>query len=234
MARFRKLKKELAQLLIRDDWQGSLLSMSANPGILANPLLALRLNREELVCWRAAEGLGMVAAHLAKTNMEKARTLMRVFMWYMNEESGNLGWFIPEAMACAMALNEKLAQEYHTILASYIYSDKDCDGNYLDHPELRRGVYWGLGRLAKHRPKLVEHATRFLEQGCSEQDDHNRGLAARTIGILAQSGSTIPESTKKAVAALTTDKAQMRIYQDGKIKDTSVSTLAAEALSRLS
>ncbi len=234
MARFRKLKKELAQLLSSDNWREQLLSMSANPGILANPLLTLRLNRDELVCWRAAEGLGMVAAHLAETNMEKARTLMRVFMWFMNEESGNLGWAIPEAMACAMTLNEKLAQEYHTILASYIYSDKDCNGNYLDHPELRRGVYWGLGRLAKHRPSLVQHATRFLEQGCSDQDAHNRGLAARTIGILAQKGSPIPQSTQKAVTALTTDTTPMRIYQDDHMKNTTVGTLAIKALSRLS
>ncbi|MBU1611853.1 MAG: HEAT repeat domain-containing protein, partial [Proteobacteria bacterium] len=193
MARFRALKKELEIVLAQEDWETQILALGLDPEVLTSPLLALRLSKSEIVCWRAVEALGLVAARLADSRMEKARILMRTLMWYMNEESGNLGWGIPEAMASAMVRSERLAMEFHTILASYIYCDASCDGNYLDHPALRRGVFWGLGELARKRPELVEPAMRFLVAGCSDEDATNRGLAARAIGILAEGGRIIDD-----------------------------------------
>lgn len=233
MARFRRLKQELSELLARDDWRERLGELDQDPETLVNPLLALRLARDELVCWRAVEALGRATAQVAETAPERARTLMRTFMWYMNEESGNLGWGIPEAMATAMVENDRLAREYHTILASYVYCEEDCDGNYLDHPELRRGVYWGLGLLAEHRPELVEHAERFLVEGCRDEDAVNRALAVRTLGILAAQGSCIGPEPRTAASALTKDKSPVHLYLDGALVDATVADLARNALARM-
>lgn len=230
MARFRQLKKDMAAALARDDWRKSLASMHIDPDTQVNPLLALRLHPIELVCWRAVEALGSAVAELAETRMERARVHMRTFMWFMNEESGNLGWGIPEAMATAMAQNERLAREYHTIVASYVYCGEDCDGNYLDHPELRRGVFWGLGRLAETRPETVTHALRFLVTALKDADGPNRGLAARAIGILAAKGETVSPEAAAALTALTDDHAPVRVYRSGTIEATTVAALAEEAL----
>ncbi|MDD4730959.1 MAG: HEAT repeat domain-containing protein [Desulfovibrio sp.] len=225
MARFRELKQKMRVALAAPDWEQQFSVFADLPERrVTGPLLALRLDRDETVRWRAALGLGRVVARLAEKSLESARVLMRTLMWYLNEESGNLGWGIPEAMAEAMVHNEALAREYHTILASYVYCEENCDGNFLDHAELRRGVFWGLGRLAGTRPDLVAHAERFLIAALDEPDPHNRGLAAWALGRLRS--RVAPE----ALRALTQQTDPARIYRDNSLEASSVGQLAAEAL----
>ena len=228
MARFRNLKQDMGRILAQPEWQAQLADMAGvRPERLTGPLLALRLDREELVRWRASEGLGLLAAELAGQRMERARVLMRTFMWYLNEESGNLGWGIPEAMACAMVRQARLAEEYHTILASYVYSDPEMDGNYLDHPELRRGAWWGLARLSGGRPDMVVHAERFLVAGLDEESAFSRGCAAWALGNVKAA------SARAALEARLEDTAGLTLYRDDQLQDATVAELAREALAAL-
>ena len=228
MARFRGLKRDMRAALVQQDWLERLQEFESLPARqLTGPLLSLRLDREENVRWRAVQALGRVVARMAADSMESARVLMRTLMWYLNEESGNLGWGIPEAMAEAMAGNAKLAEEYHSILASYIYCEESCDGNYLDHPDLRRGVFWGLARLAQVRPELVAPATRFLVAALSETDGHNRGLAAWTLGMLHA------EEARGPLQTLLTDDAPVDVFRNGELERSNVAAMAGEALQRM-
>lgn len=228
MPRFRNLKRELARLLSESGWESGLADMAGDrPERLTGPLLALRLDRDEMVRWRACEGLGLMAALMAGQRMERARVLMRTFMWYMNEESGNLGWGIPEAMACAMVRHAGLAEEYHTILASYVYSDEKMDGNYLDHADLRRGVWWGLARLSEGRPDMVAHAERFLIQGLDEQSAFSRACAAWALGNVGAA------SVRERLAALAGDRAELTLYQGDALVRTTVGDMAGQALRAL-
>lgn len=228
MARFRGIRRELRDALAAPDWEARLGAFDDLPERqITGPLLSLRLDRDENVRWRAVTALGRVIARLAEGGMEPARVLMRTLMWYLNEESGNLGWGIPEAMGEAMARNARLAGEYNTILASYIYCEGSCDGNYLDHPDLRRGVFWGLGRLASVRPELVRPAERFLVVALGEADGANRGLAAWTLGLIRG------RSGVDRLEALTDDPAEVRLFLDGEVRVRSVGLLAREALERM-
>lgn len=225
MSRFRRIKKEVRVLLVAPDWRQRLVELEQwEPGSLVAPLFSLRLDPDEDVRWRTAVAFGIVAGRIAEANMEKARVLMRTFMWHMNEESGNLGWGVPEAMAEAMVNNARIADEFSSILASYIYCDSECDGNYLDHPDLRRGVFWGLGRLATVRPELVAPSVRFLRSGLEDEDAHNRALAARALGILRDDAAVEP------LQPLLQDMSSVRFLQDDTIRETSVADLAREAL----
>jgi len=228
MSRFRRVKNDLRDLLASPDWRARLSEMEQwAPAVLVPPLLNLRLDRDERVRWRAVAAFGLTAARLADAAMEKARVLMRTCMWYMNEESGNLGWGIPAFMAEAMVQSDRIAQEYHKILASYIFCDEACDGNYLDHPELRRDVFWGLARLAEARPELVAHSERFLIVALDETDPYNRAYAARALGNLRA------EAAREPLAALLEDGREIRTYADGEPTDTTVADVAREALGRI-
>lgn len=228
MSRFRQTKKTVREILAAPDWQARLDELDQwAPGQLVGPLFSLRLDRDEAVRWRTARAFGLVAGRMADAGMEKARVLMRTFMWYMNEESGNLGWGVPEAMAEAMCEDERLADEFSSILASYIFCDDDCDGNFLDHPELRRGVYWGLGRLAQVRPGHVLPHVRFIVSALRDEDGWNRGLAAWTLGILGHR-----EAAPK-LETLLDDSASLRIFRNGAVEDVTVASLAREALEAL-
>ncbi len=228
MSRFRRTKKEVRDLLIADDWQARLSELGNwSPGDLVSPLFNLRLDREEIVRWRAVTVFGLTAARLAEASMEKARVLMRTCMWHMNEESGNLGWGIPLFMAEAMVASEKIAKEYHKILASYIFCDDACDGNYLDHTELRRDVFWGLARLAGERPDLVAHSERFLLAALNETDPYNRAYAAWTLGNLGAS------EARDALEPFREDAREIRTYRDDELVDTTVGEVVREALEHL-
>ncbi|WP_419785131.1 DVU0298 family protein [Pseudodesulfovibrio sp.] len=228
MPRFRQIKTDLRAILASDDWQARLTELDQwAPGALVPPLLNLRLDRDELVRWRSVTAFGLTAARLADATMEKARVLMRTCMWYMNEESGNLGWGIPHFMAEAMVQHERIAKEYQKILASYIFCDEACDGNYLDHPELRRDVFWGLARLAEVRPELVAHSERFLITALDEKDPYNRAYAAWALGNLGAGGA------KDALKHLLDDEREIRTFRDGKLLDTTVAALAREATEKL-
>ncbi len=248
MARFRELKAKLAEALAGEDWSERVDGLAGGrPGDLVGPLFQMLLHRDDLVRWRAAEAFGLVVPALARQDMEAARVVMRQMMWRMNEESGNMGWGVAEAMGAVMAGHEGLAREYHTILASYVREAGGdiCHGNYLDNAALRRGVLWGLGRLAQARPELARKAmpdlllvldpARGVEGKTAAEavechDAVSRGLACWVLAQLARSGDALGPGGRAAVAARIDDRTGLDLFHGGRLTRTSVGALCRNAL----
>lgn len=185
MSRFRQEKKRLLVDLAGDGWEQSCNVDSVEEALaLLGPLLAM-LPRAELH-WRAAHCLGKVVTVLASLNREAARNFMRRLMWSLNEESGNLGWGIPETMGSIVAQSPIIAEEYERITISYII-DTGKSSNYIDHGPLRMLSYWAIGHVARHRKEALWQALPWLVVGL-EKDDHLpcRGMAAWAIAQLAE------------------------------------------------
>ncbi len=226
MAKFRSLKADLRHQLMADDWQDNLIAIAALPGKeTVGPLMSFLLFGGEMK-WRAATALGLCVAALADENMEQARVVMRRLLWHMNEESGNIGWGIPEAMAECMANHSRLADEYNRMLHSYVRETSE-DDNYLDHGPLRAAVYWGLGRLAQVRPELVRPAERALWWGLEDEHHAGRGTAAWALGILQAHG------TAGRIRTLLGDTTPVEIFEDRKTACATVGQLARQALERM-
>ncbi len=251
MARFRRLKAELTEALSADDWRSRVESLAGErPGDLVGPLFQHLLHRDELVRWRTAEAFGLVAPAMARRDMEAARVVVRQMLWRMNEESGNMGWGVAEAMAAVLAGHEGLAREYHGILLSYVREagGEICHGNYLDNAALRRGVLWGLGRLAQARPDLVRKAVPdlllVLDPGRAVEgkpayeavechDPVSRGLACWVLGLLAAAGERLEASAMAAVSAQTGNRTAFDLYDQDRLERVTVGDLAHEALERM-
>lgn len=154
--------------------------------------------------------------------------MMRRLMWSLNEESGAIGWGAPEALGETMARNGSLAKEYHRILISYAQEPEYGDGNFLEHVPLRRGVYWGLARLAAIQPDLVRPAMPALLAGIAEDDPAMRGLSALALGYVGD------KDAADALLALLEDFDSFDLYRNGMLQSVTVSTLAKEARQRLS
>lgn len=185
MPRFRRHKTELLQICAGEDWKRRLdqaIDGEAAARSLSGPLLAL-LPRPEC-SWQAAYGLGLAAALLAQSDMDAARNFMRRLMWSMNEESGNLGWGIPEAMGCILAESRALAREYSRIFISYGH-DTGREDNFVEYAPLRRGVYWGTGRLAAADAATALPALPHLVRALEDADAGIRGMAAFALRELA-------------------------------------------------
>jgi hypothetical protein len=166
--------------------------------------------------------MGAVVARLAQQDIESSRVVMRRLMWNLNDESGGIGWGAPEAMGEIMARHEKLAEEYASILVSYI----NQSGNFIEHEILQRGVLWGLGRLAYARPELVANAAAFLLPFMRSNDAIHRGLAAWVSGALSS------EITTPLLQDLVADEARITIFINMNLVESTVGKLAQEALSR--
>lgn len=225
MASFRTLKRQYRELLLQRDWGQHLPEITARGIASVSPLMSL-LPGEPLLMHRAAVALGQVLAQIAQTDPEKARTVIRRFMWHMSEESGNLGWGIPEAFGEALAASKSLAETYYKILGTYIL-DLGRDDNFCDNDILRRSCYWAIGRLAQVRPELAEYARQWLVQGLEDRDHICRGMAAWALGQLPPDLQKAPALRKLAKAGL---NEECQIFDGDTVRNESVSDLAKAAL----
>jgi hypothetical protein len=227
MARTGNFKSLVAELLADPDRDAACRELAAlDPAKLVGALFSALLNRDPLIGWRAVTAFGVAAARLAGRDAEQARVLLRRMMWSLNEESGAVGWGVPQAMGEILAVNPELAGQYHRILASYIH-EGEKEGNFLDHAPLRRGVYWGLARLAETNPGLVAPASADLAAALREPDPAARGLAALALGRIGAPG-TLP-----ALAGLAGDPARFDLYDGWDIVPKTVGELADQAARRL-
>ena len=153
MARLRANKSLLKQWIRSEDWQEHIEQiMWMEPKEVVSPLLSFVLLDDDMK-YRSAYILGHCVAMMADNSLEDARNIMRRLMWHMNEESGNIGWGIPEVMAEVCVQSERIAKDFSSIVLSYII-DTGRDDNYCDHDILRRSCYFAVGRLVSARPKL--------------------------------------------------------------------------------
>ena len=174
MARMRSAKQKLRECLLSQQWREHLDEIAQGGLENVGPLFSFLL-LGPLTMHRAAVALGQITALLAKDQPETAKNIVRRLMWHLNEESGNIGWGIPEAFAEILAASEPLAKDFHRILISYII-DLGRDDNYCDNDTLRRSCYWAIGRLAQARPQLCLTARQWLLKGLEDEDMVCRGM----------------------------------------------------------
>lgn len=237
MAHFRDLKHSLRGLLADDAWRTRLAELDALPARrLPGPLFSLLLDRDELVRWRAVAAFGRAIARMAESHvpgegLEAARVVLRQCLWRLNEESGGLGWGVPEALGESLARHRRLAGEFHRVLASFVREEVRGEGNYLEHAALRRGVFWALGRLAQSFPELLAAEAGTLMAGLSDEDGQCRGLAAWCLGLCCPADRAA--EAKSALAALVDAATPVDLFLDGELTRETTGALVRQTLDRL-
>ena len=180
----RKIKKKVGELLLKHHRETSMQELEKIPDDqLVGPLFSYFYHKDETIKFRSVTAMGILVSKMGKTNMEKARIVLRRIMWNLNDESGGIGWGSPEAMGEILSQSPKLALEFKSILFSYL----DQEGNYLEHEMLQRGVLWGIGTYLKVFPgDLTETTKSFLLNHLKSDDPVKKGYALRAL-INAQS-----------------------------------------------
>lgn len=222
MPRMRSVKAGLRTLLDTPRWRDNLNDVAATGLSGVGPLLSFLL-LDPLTRHKAAVALGTVVAGMEREHPENMRNVMRRLMWQMNEESGNIGWGVPEAFAeicCACGL---AAKEFHRVLISYII-ELEKDDNFCDHDVLRRSCFWAVGRLAQARPDLAQWARPWLVRGLDDVDIPCRGLAAWALHQLPPDMMTAPALRRLAAAGHTEC---CEVFDGQTLHQVSVSDLAA-------
>lgn len=227
MARMRSAKQKLRGYLEGPDWREYLDEIAEGGTENVGPLFSFLL-LEPRMMHRAAVGLGRVAARLAQEQPEAARNIIRRLMWHLNEESGNIGWGIPEAFGEILAASEPLARDFHRVLISYVI-DLGRDDNYCDNDVLRRSCYWAIGRLAQARPQLCLAARPWLLKGLEDQDMACRGMAAWALGQLPPDLMDAPALRRLAQSG---NSAVCLLFDGDEVHEKTAAQMAADALAR--
>ncbi|EFL86693.2 hypothetical protein HMPREF1022_02183 [Desulfovibrio sp. 6_1_46AFAA] len=225
MPRMRSTKQQLKQYLQSPRWRDHLEEIAAGGASHVGPLFSFLLLGPQTM-HRAAVALGLTTARLAEREPEAARNIIRRFMWHMNEESGNIGWGIPEAFGESLAASPLLAKDFHRVLASYLI-DLGRDDNYCDNDLLRRSCYWAVGRLAQARPELCAGARPWLRKGLEDNDVICRGMAAWALAQLPPDFMDTPALRRLADAG---HEEICELFDGEQLYEKSVSQLAREAL----
>lgn len=221
----RALKKRVFELLGSSSLQSAVNALCRLPARrVINPLFALFNHGDPEIKWAAVTATGAVVANLSDQDLEGARNIMRRIMWNLNDESGGIGWGLPEAMGEILARRDSLADEYTRILVSYANEE----ANYLEHEGLQRGLLWGIGRLAQAKPHRLCHAAPHLMRYLDSPDAAVRGHAAWVMGLL------LVKEARPRLKALMDDKSEFQIYLNGLLKTQRVCDAAARALEHLS
>jgi len=219
VSRHVRQKQILRGLLEKHDREGLVRwADGRKKGITA--LLALLLyETDELLRWRGIEGLGLLAEDLATRGIEPLRDIIRRLLWTMNDESGNVGWFAPEAIGEILANVPRLSREFAGLLP-----------NFLAEEPFERGTHWAMARVAEKsgagssRQKFLEAGAAILLQSLEDEDAFTRvhaALALKRLGRL----------TEAAAAALENDQAPLSVYDfdTGQMIDTTVAGLLGRA-----
>jgi len=213
----RALKRKVLETFMSEDLDVALETLLKIPGQkVVNALFSFLHSTNEKVKWAAVTAMGAVVAEIADEDMETARVIMRRLMWNLNDESGGIGWGSPEAMGEILACHEGLAEEYAHVLLSYARED----GNYLELETLQRGLLWGIGRLARERPHLVEGAVQYILPYLESGDAMVRGLGAWIIRDLCL------EKADTALEKLEKDASEIQVFKDGMLVNCQVRDLA--------
>lgn len=212
----RKLKQTIREILETETLHEGVKRVLFFPySATVGPLISFFCSKDPLVKWKAVSVLGSVTAKIAETDPDYARVIMRRLMWSLNDESGGIGWGVPEAMGEIMALSDLLAGEYQKILVSYI----SPGANFIEVPALQKGALWGIGRLASTRPHYLNYAIPALPKFFDSEDPAIRGLSAfALLAIDPSMRATIPLN-------LINDPSPIEYYLDGVITTCPIKSL---------
>ncbi len=229
-----KLKKHIIGLLLSKDLHTIFSELSSLPQKnLLNALFSCLCHPQETVRWHAVSSFGFVVPTIAADDMEEARIIMRRFLWMLNDESGGIGWGVPEAMAEVMYQCRPLSREYLHMLVSYTLDDGPGlfqDGNFLELDMLQEGVLWGLCRVSPlykdelHKLGLAENIDVYFRSEKSSV----KGLVCKLAGLLSL------DKHRSTIAAALEDLRPVRLYHEGHFFESTVAGLAADALKNFS
>jgi hypothetical protein len=225
----RELRALVRDALGNDDWEARLGSLGdVPPERLIGAFFAALNDAAPVVRWHAVTAFGQNTASIAERDAEKARVVIRRCVWNLNDESGGIGWGIPEAMGESLARSAVLAAGFHSILISYVFEDGEAD-NLLEFAPLRKGAWWGIARLAEARPELVSPSLpRLLDAAFREDDPDITALACLLFGRLGAAAAS------SFIRGRIGSAHRFELYRNERLETVETAALALEALERCS
>lgn len=217
----RKIRKQIKEILKNPDRNKALDWLTQIPDSqLKGHLFFYLYNQDALIRFRSVTAMGQLGSRMADNHMEKARDLMRRFMWNLNDESGGIGWGSAEAMGEVLSRHPGLAAEFDSILFSYL----DPRANYIDNTDLQQGILWGIGTYAAAAPdKFTHDRAALIVPFLKDPDPVKRAYAVRALNL---AGALTPDMLTENLSA---DRSEIDLYTGWNFKTVCICNLVLEA-----
>ncbi len=204
-------RQRLEAVLQQGDFP-ALVQMAATQRGVVTSLLHYLFDPESLLCWRAIEGLGI----LAQTHPGKIKQIIPRLLWLLNEESGSFGWGAAAVLGEIGRNNLDLVDDIVLIMFSL-----------LDEVIARPPMLWGLARFGQVHPQVVREGADKIVALLTDPEPLVRAHAAWCAGIIAA------PAAGSALQRLGSDPTPVKLYIDGALRPVTVGQVAGEALQRL-
>jgi len=168
----RKLKREIRQKLA-DQRYNEITDLVSSSSKVGSSLMRLLYDKEPVICHRAALCIGLVAGVEAKIDLEKVRGTLRRLLWTMNDESGSICWYAPEAIGEILVNVPEMLDEFGNILPSFIKEEP-----------FERGTYYALWRLVTSYGERFSSLKIAFKLALSASDPAIRGYSAMALKAL--------------------------------------------------
>lgn len=209
------IKEDVRQLLRNRDLE-KLVSLADGNSSIARYLFSFLYTTDDLLHWRAAEALGAVANSQYEKGINEGRNIPRRLVWSLMEESGSTAWPAPEALGAVVAARPGAFTVFATIVLSFI-----------DDPVLQRGVLWSARKIAEARPDLIKDSVPQVVGLLKSSDPTIRGHAAWALGAMRA------DAAVKELKELQGDSSPLHVYDEGKLRETTVGALAGGSLNEI-
>jgi hypothetical protein len=209
------LKNKIISLLEVKDY-AKLKGLSPSDKKVVSILISLSYDKKSYISWRAIESIGLVTKEIAKSNPEAVRNIAGRLLWMIRDESGGIGWSAPEILGEIVKNNQHLLADIAPVIASF-------------HEEkmLTSGVLWAMGRIGKINTETTEYAIPLITPYIHDSSQVLRGYAAYALGELGASEAV------KELEKLKNDNNKIDFYEDGDLKEKTVSEIVVDALRKL-
>jgi hypothetical protein len=206
-----QLREKIVPLLQAGDYSG-LTDLAGQASGVAAILMEYLYDPGALLYWRALEGLGLVAG----SHPEQVRNLISRLLYLLNEDSGSNGWGAAAALGEIGRNQIALVQE---IIPMFV--------GILEEPFSREPMLWGVGRLAEVHGELLHEVLPVIVPFLTSPEPQVRALAAWGLGKARYRPAAGP------IQSLTGDQHPVELYDSGRLVETTVGQIAAEALAGL-
>ena len=175
-------------------------------------LLQFLYDPEDLLHWRALEGLG----YLAGAQPGQVQPLITRLLWLLNEDSGSFGWGAAAALGEIGRGNLSLVKEIIPMFCGF-----------LEEEFSRAPMLWGVGRLAEVAPDRLHEVLPMIVPFLTSAEPQVRALAAWALGKAGYCGAAAD------LQALLSDERPVAIYDREELHRTTVAQVGREALAAL-
>lgn len=209
------LKKRIRSLLEKKAF-AEITGLALSESRAVGQLIALSYDKKNAVSWRAMEAIGLITGEMAKESPENVRNLVGRLLWMIRDESGGIGWSVPETLGEIVKNNPKLCADIAPVIVSF-----------HDEKMLTAGVLWAIGSIGAINKETVEYAGPVVRSSLKSQDPVIRGFAARAAGALRD------RSSADELKQLKDDSSPIPVYENKDLVNKSVGDVASHSLSQL-